>query len=251
MKFSNHIKVNWHDTDAYRCVRPSKIIEYMQETANRQCEMSGLPLDKLRDEQSLAFILGAMSINIIKPLHAYDEIEVRTWCKKAKSYIFNRYFEIVREGETVAEAASTWVLIDLNKKTMVRADNYDIFDGKFYYDEPIESERLLKKPRIAKDADLIFIGERKIVYSDIDYNMHMNNTRYPDMICDFLSELSDEHIPRRIKSISLSYIKESHIGDILKIYRSNTGCDGAVLIRTKNAKGETCLEATVKLCDEI
>ena len=99
MKFTNRIKTNWHDTDANRCVRPSKIIEYMQESANLQCEKSGLPLEWLRDEKGLAFILGALSINIYKPLYAYEDIEVCTWCKEAKSYIFNRYFEIIRNGE--------------------------------------------------------------------------------------------------------------------------------------------------------
>ncbi len=247
MKFSNKIKVNWHDTDAYRCVRPSKIVEYMQETANLQCETSGLPLDVLRDEKGLAFILGAMSIVIHKPLHAYENIEVRTWCKEAKSYIFQRFFEIVRDGEIVAEASSTWVLIDLNKKTMVRADHYDFFEGKFYYDEPVPPEALPKKARIAKDAELTIVGERKIVYSDIDYNMHMNNTHYPDMICDFLSELSDEGKPCRVKSISLSYIKESHLGAALILERSEADADGNILVRTKNEQGETCLEAVVCL----
>ncbi len=247
MKFSNHIKVNWHDTDAFRCVRLSKTVEYMQETANRQCELSGLPLDALRDQHGLAFILGAMSVNIIKPLHAYDEIEVRTWCKEAKSYIFNRYFEIVRDGEVIAEAASTWVLIDLNQKSMVRADRYDFFGGKFYYDEPVPPERLLKKPRIDKDAELVFVGERKIVYSDIDYNLHMNNTHYPDMICDFLSELSDEEKPCRVSKMSLSYIMESHLGATLKIYRSEPDESGNLLIRTQNEQGDICLEASVML----
>ena len=99
MKYTYKIKTNWHDTDANRCVRPSKIVEYMQETANRQCEESGLPLEKMRDEKGLAFILGALSINIYKPLRAYEEIEVNTWCKEAKSYIFMRYFEILCGGE--------------------------------------------------------------------------------------------------------------------------------------------------------
>ncbi len=247
MKFSNQIKISWHDTDAYRCVRPSKIVEYMQETANLQCESSGLPLDKLRDEKGLAFILGAMSVVVHKPLHAYESIEVRTWCKEAKSYIFQRFFEIVREGETIAEASSTWVLIDLDKKSMVRADHYDFFDGKFYYDEPVDPEKLPKKARIAKDAELEFVGERKIVYSDIDYNMHMNNTHYPDMLCDFLCELSDESNPCRVSKISLSYIKESHLGATLKIYRSAPGDGGEVLIRTQNEAGETCLEASVRV----
>ena len=247
MKFTYKIKTNWHDTDANRCVRPSKIVEYMQEAANRQCESSSLPLEWLRDEKGLAFILGALSLNIYKPLHAYEEIEVHTWCKEAKSYIFNRYFGITRDGELIAEATSTWVLIDINNKTMVRASNYDFFDGCFYYDEPVDSERLLPKARIARDAELSPVGTRKICYSDIDYNMHMNNTHYPDMICDYLYEMTDRDTAYTVSQMSLSYLKESALGATLTVTRSNPDENGIISVRTINEAGETCLEATVKL----
>lgn len=246
MKFTYKIKTNWHDTDANRCVRPSKIVEYMQETANRQCESSGLPLEKLRDEKGLAFILGAISINIYKPLHAYEEIEVRTWCKEAKSFIFMRYFDILRDGELIAEASSTWVLIDINTKNMVRASNYDFLGDKFYYDEPVDPAVLLPKAKIAKDAQLIEVGKRKIMYSDIDYNMHMNNTHYPDMVCDHLTEMTGD-IPYYVSAMSLSYVKESHLGTTLTITRGEMQDDGTINVRTLNEAGETCLEAVVRL----
>lgn len=246
MKFVNKIKTNWHDTDAKRIVRPSKIVEYMQETANRQCEESGLPLEKLRDEKGLAFILGALSINIYKPLHAYEEIEVKTWCKEAKSYIFMRYFEILRGDEKIAEASSTWVLIDLNTKNMVRASSYDFLGDKFFYDEPVNPAALLPKARIAKDAVMREVGKRKIMYSDIDYNMHMNNTHYPDMVCDYLDEMTG-NIPYFVSAMSLSYVKESHLGATLTVTRGEMGEDGAIGVRTLNENGEACLEAVVKL----
>ena len=240
MKFCNKIKANWHDTDAQRNVRPSKIVEYMQETANRQCESSNLPLEKLRDERGLAFILGSISLNFYKPLHAYDEIEVRTWCKEAKSYIFQRFFEIIKDGEKVAEATSVWVLIDLNKKTMVRADSYDFLFGSFYYDEPIDQSLLLPKARIPRDAELYEVGKRKIVYSDIDYNMHMNNTKYPDMVCDFLPDPAKT----RVTGMSLAYHREAAYGDTMTVERADGGA-GVYYFRTKR-QDTVCLEAMVK-----
>ena len=248
MKFTNRIKTNWHDTDAYRNVRAGKIIEYMQETANRQCESSGLPLEWLRDEWGLAFILGAISLNIYAPLHAYEEIEVRTWCKEAKSFIFNRYFEIYRGSEKIAEAATTWVLIDLSTKRMVRASSYDFMGDKFFYDEPIDPAILPPKARIDKSIPLREVGKRRITYSDIDYNMHMNNTRYPDMICDFLDEMTSR--PCRITSLSLSYLKESPLGATLSGSRTDPDGDGALLVQTVNEAGEVCLEAMVSLSPE-
>ena len=219
----------------------------MQEAANRQCESSGLPLERLRDEKGLAFILGALSMNIYKPLHAYEEIEVNTWCKEAKSYIFMRYFEIVRGGERIAEASSTWVLIDINTKAMVRASAYDFLNECFYYDEPIDPSVLLPKARIAKDVPLFEVGKRKICYSDIDYNMHMNNTHYPDMLCDFLGEMTDDSAAYTVGAMSLSYLKESRLGATLTVTRGEMSEDGAIEVRTLNEDGEACLEAVVKL----
>ena len=245
MKFTEKYTVRWHDTDASRNMRPSKIVECMQEVANRQCEACGLPLDTLRDERGLGFILGAISLRIDAPLHAYDEIEVSTWCTPARGYIFNRYFDIKRGGELIAEASSTWVLLDINKKTIVRISPDDDMNTHFYYDQPIDPSALPRKPRIAKDAPLYKVGERKIVYSDIDYNMHMNNTHYPDMICDHLCEMTDG--AHTVRSMSLSYLKEASLGDTLSVCRADADDDGVILVRTKNSSGEVCLEAAVTL----
>ena len=247
MKYSAYYKTSWHDTDANRIVRTSKLITYLQETANRQCEESGLPLEALRDQRGLAFILASISLKVIRPLRAYEDIEVRTWCRPAKGYIFNRYFEIICGGVTVAEAATVWVLIDINEKIMVRSESYPDMHGHFFYDEPIPAERLPSKARIPKDAALYEVGKRKIVYSDIDYNMHMNNTHYPDMICDFLEEMTSLSPAYTVSSMSLSYIKESHLGATLTVYRSQMSEDGKIDVRTTNEDMQTCLEATVQL----
>ena len=247
MYYSKHYTTKWHDTDPCGIMRPSRVLEYMQETANRQCEFSGLPLEWMRDEKGLAFILGSISLNIYKPLHAYEDIEVRTWCRESKSFIFNRYFDILRDGEKIAEAASVWVLIDLESKTMVRASAHEELWRGFYYDEPIDPSALLPKAKISSEAELYPVGQRKIVYSDIDYNMHMNNTHYPDMICDFLDEITDRESPSHISAMSLSYLKESALGATLTVMRGQADESGCIPLRTLNENGDTCLEAIVQL----
>lgn len=249
MKFIAKYTSNWHDTDANRIVRAGSLVRYMQETANRQCEESGLPLDKLRDEKGLGFILGTISLRIFKPLYAYEDFEVRTWCKMARGYTFNRYFEIVKGGEVIACAATVWVLIDINEKKMVRAENYEWMHERFYYDEPIDPAILPKKARITQDAELFPVGERRIVYSDIDYNMHMNNTHYPDMLCDHIDEMTSEAPAYRVSAMSLTYVKESRLGATLSIFRSKRDNSGCILIRTQNEQGEVCLDALVEITE--
>ena len=158
-----------------------------------------------------------------------------------------RYFDILRDGEKIAEASSTWVLIDIATKTMVRANAYEFLNGCFYYDEPVDPETQLPKARIAKDAPLFEVGKRKICYSDIDYNMHMNNTHYPDMLCDHLDEMTADGEAYTVGAMSLTYLKESRLGATLTVTRGEMSEDGSIEIRTVNEDGDICLEAVVKL----
>ena len=241
MKYTAHFKVKWHDTDACRVVRASRVLMYLQETANLQCVDMGLPLDGLRDERGVGFVLGNIEIDFIKPIHAYEEIDVSTWCRASYGYSFMRYYEIIRDGEVIVRAASTWALIDISNKTMVRGD--ESLDKHFPIDEPVDMSTLPKKARVSKGAQLTELGIRKIVYSDIDYNMHMNNTNYPDMICDFLPDMNG----KRITKLALSYIKEAAYRDSLHVLLGEEDKDGMIEVRTVNSNGDTCLEARVKL----
>ena len=76
--------------------------------------------------------------------------------------------------------------------------------------------------------------------------MHMNNTHYPDMICDHLLEMTGDE-QKTVSSMSLSYLKEAALGEVLSVYRSDADADGVILIRTQNQEGDFCLDATVTL----
>ena len=89
------------------------------------------------------------------------------------------------------------------------------------------------------------VGTRTIGYSDTDFNRHMNNTRYPDMICDFLPGMADG---RRVTSMSLSFVKEAALGDTLTVHRAPmVDTPNGFLVRTTRQDGQTCLEAAVTL----
>ena len=90
------------------------------------------------------------------------------------------------------------------------------------------------------------VGTRSIVYSDLDFNRHMNNTRYPDMICDFLPSMDG----RWVTALSLSYLREAAFGDTLTVSRATAEGGGErYLIRTTRPDGAVCLEALVELSD--
>ena len=236
MKYIENYNVRWHDTDANREVHPSGVLMFMQETGNRQFESAGRSLDAIRDEEGVGFVLSRIAIDMLAPIHAYENISVETFTCHAKGYTFPRGFEIKRDGETVARGMSQWALVRVADRALVRADEFPLSFGD-------ESELTLEMPlrfRMPKDLAWEQVGERHIAFSDIDYNMHMNNTKYPDMLCDFLPDPAG----MRVVGVSLAYCMEAAFGETVIVERACAG-DGIYYIRTR--KGEqTCLEAMIK-----
>ena len=235
MIFSQKFTTSWHDTDARRRVRPTQLLVYMQETSNAHLESMNCSLDMLRDEKKLAFILSKTRLEINAPLYAYENITVNTWTCESRGYAFSRFYQILRGEDIIATADTTWALISLKEKQLCRPES---FPFEFEHEMPADMT-LPSRFRVPKIEAMELVGERNIVYSDLDYNMHMNNTRYADMLCDFLP-IDQVH---NIKGMSLSYLHEAHFGDTVTVYGTHT--EGKYLIRTVNSDGKACLEAEI------
>ncbi len=238
MVFSEKYTTRWHDTDAFRRVRPTQMLVYMQEVSNHHMSSCGMSLDELRDKERLAFILSKIRMKIYRPLYAFEDIEVQTWTCEGKGFAISRFYRIKRGDEIIADADSTWALINIDDKTLVRQEDLCVYN---FENEPAVSLDVPLRFRLPKECSLESVGKRRIVYSDLDYNMHMNNTKYPDMLCDFLptDEIS------RISGIVLSYVHEAAFGDTLDVMMAANG--NTRYFRTVGTEGQTCLEAQIIL----
>lgn len=235
MKFTQHYIVRWHDTDANRCLTPSNLLMYMEETSNFHLMANGMSLDELRDRHGLAFLLSRIAIRVQKQLHAGDEIDVETWICESRGLAFVRCFRVLCAGEIAAEAYSVWGLMDLNCKKLLPAT---AFPYHIEPDSPLDTalSARIKVPMLAK---MELVGNRKIVYSDIDYNRHMNNTHYPNMLCDFVPNI----LGKKVVGITLSFLHEAAYGHTLQVYRA--ACEGDYFFRMLNEEGVSCLEAVL------
>ena len=235
MLYTEKFRVRWHDTDARREMRPSEVLCYMQECANHQFRTHAKTLDEMRDEEGVGFILSRIAIDLLAPIHAYEEIEVRTATCAGHGLAFPRRFEILRNGEVVARAMSQWAMVRVADRALLRVEQAPLYFG----DEPeIETATPLRH-RAPRELVFETVGERRIGYADLDYNMHMNNTKYPDTVCDFLPD----PLGTRVTGMSLSYQREAAFGDLLTVERATDG-KGNFYVRTKK-DGAICLEALV------
>ena len=238
MIYTESYQVRWHDTDFNLTATPSALLTFMQETANHHLDAMGMPLDEIRDTRGVGFILSKLAMQVYAPLHAYDKIDVETWVGDDRGFRFHRAFRILRDNETIAEALTVWGLIRLSDHSLVRVEDFDA---------PFQPEALpeMKIPaRIRFPLDpLLDRGVRTVRYSDADYNEHMNNTRYPNMLCDFLPDMHGKFLT----SINLSYVNEAQLGETLHGYARQ---DGDVwYVRTVRENGDTNAEARITLTD--
>ena len=241
MYYSEAYTTKWHDTDACGVMRPSRLLEYMQETANHQCRAYGMDLNDLFHKEGLGFLLSRIMIRVHTPIRAYEEIEVRTWCPPSRGLTFLRCFSVTRGGEVVAEASSSWALADVNSKKLVKVSD---FERDFPKGDPIDPIVLPRQVRIPASRKMDVVGERRIVYSDLDFNRHMNNTKYPDMICDFLPEMQGKWV----KGMSLFYMNEAAFDDVVTVQRTvDEDRPDVYWLRTVRADGSVCLEAEIEL----
>ncbi len=233
MKYSENYEIRWHDTDATLKIRPTQLLALMQETSNRHIATLGMNLDKLRETKKLGFILSKTRVEINRRPSAFETITVETWTNPSRSFSFNRSF-LVRVGEEiVAKADTLWALVGIEDRKFHKMDETEYV---FEDEAPVELS-IPSRFRIPSELSLERMGERRIVYSDIDYNMHMNNTRYADMLCDFLP--LDE--VDTLRGFSLSYLHEAAYGHTVTVFggKQNDVC----YFRTTDEEGTPCLEA--------
>ena len=135
----------------------------------------------------------------------------------------------------VARAISVWALLDTASRSLVRVNDFNI-------DLPLLPTNGLVIGALKLPTNLYDIGGYGVHYGDVDQNMHMNNTKYPDMYSNFLP-LSG----RMIRSITINYSNEAQIGDKLRVQREED--EGIFFFRTVRSDGKINSEAKIELCD--
>ena len=234
MEYRIKTEVNVHDLDYNGIAKTSSIMKYIQSAAQSQLTESGMSYDELKNI-GRAFILSRVKLELIQPLYANAPITAITYPCESRGYSFLRCYELESDGVIVARAISVWALIDTNTKTLVKVNDFNLGLPTLPQNGLILGA--MKLPSTVKD-----VGGYGVHYGDVDQNMHMNNTKYPDMYSNFLPLKG-----KMIKSITINYSNEAVIGEKLRVLKAEE--NGLHYFRTVRSDGKVNSEAEIELCD--
>ncbi len=73
--------------------------------------------------------------------------------------------------------------------------------------------------RLPKTIDYVKAGKKTVFYSDVDMNLHMNNTHYPDMLWNYIPDV----INKEVTSVNLRFMREAPLGGKVEIFMGENG----------------------------
>lgn len=180
--YTQEFRIASYQADVTARIKPSAILEIMQEMAGAHAELLDVGRSRLLP-MNLAWVLTRVEVRMERYPLSGEIITVETFPMSNRRVFFPRYF-IFRgaQGQQIGCAGSMWVVLDITTRKMANAaaiapllpDNSDL--------TPPMGMPATVEEVTGNESELL----RLPVYTDLDMNGHVNNTRYLDWCCNAL-----------------------------------------------------------------
>lgn len=189
----------------------SSLVSTLLNTAGTDAHRKGFGIDALGRE-NLAWVLSRLAVEIDSRPEQYSGFGVNTWVNDNGRLVSTRNFEAYGDDGTIfCRAVSQWCLLDFVKRVPVALS---VLGGRFddmRCDEPSPCPPPRKIAAVEPDETFV----HKVVYSDIDFNCHVNTMRYLSMMIDMMpTELLKENRPLRLDA---HFMRECRLGQTLQV----------------------------------
>lgn len=213
----------------FRRLKPSVLLYFVQEVSGQHAALLGTDWETLA-KKNLFWAIIRHRIQITRMPTAGEKVHLQTWPMPTTRTAFPRATVAYDEqGQEVFRTVALWVLMDLNTRAMV-------LPGK----SGIEVPGILRGGELDTPASLAPVPLenkvlRRVGFSELDRNGHMNNTRYLDWVDDLLpSQFHENQTPAQI---SLCYLAEATEGQQIELSWEMT-LNGTLRVEATHTDGE-------------
>ena len=191
------------------------IFNFFQEAAISHAENLGVGREEMARTGQL-WIISRMTVIVSKRPNYRETIKIRSWPRGWEKLFALRDFEIKdKNDKAVVSAKSAWLIVDMEKRRPLRPqsvmDNLPLNEGlEALSAEAGGAEGLSERENLQKAA------ERKALYTDLDFNGHVNNVRYIHWIEDAI----DTQLLYNAGKLrfDINYLNEVMEGEIVELF---------------------------------
>lgn len=217
--------------DYKKRLTPGGILRLVQEISTSHSFELGVTMD-LHYATNTAFLLAKLALHMEKPIPFGATLTLDTYPSQQRA-TFYRYTTVrLEDGTLAAGVDARWVLVDTVNRRILRKVPPEL---PIHYDHiPVMATYDLSLPKPATPSSL---GTEQATYSRCDHNLHLNNTRYADIVCDHLpiGDFENDFLRRLV----LLYHREIPLGESFDLSGGAAG-DGHYFLARRG--GENCFE---------
>lgn len=220
-------------------VSVSSICDLILHAAGEDAHKRGFGIDALADN-NYGWVLSRLAVELDYMPAEYSEFTLHTWISDYNRLSSTRNFTLTdNEGREFGRAVSQWCMIDyatrmpVDMNTMAKAHDGNMVDAP----SPCERPRRIG---VVSSEPLV---EHRVVYSDIDFNRHMNTMRYIDIIFDTLPI----EVPEQLTGfrLDMNFMKEARYGDNLLLMGEER--DGVRVFEYRNDTGDALCRMSLEI----
>ncbi|MDL2239543.1 hypothetical protein LJC25_02975 [Bacteroidales bacterium OttesenSCG-928-K03] len=204
-KFEKNFTVNSFFVDESRELTLPNLMCFFQEVAWEHVNNNNCGWDFLQ-KYNVFWAVIRFRLVIDRMPKWNETIKIVTWGKPVERIVHPRDFEVYDEkGNKIIIATSSWLILDV--ETFKPREVH--FEGE---DEVRVNEHAIREnvPRTPKIEHNNKSKVREVLYSDLDMNRHVNNTRYLLWALDNFSH--DFHKSHKIKECIINFVSQAMCG---------------------------------------
>ena len=210
--FSKNYTITCYEADANQLMRPTAMLDLMQEAANVNASALGFGYDEMMNSNT-AWVLSRIHVKFNNTPRWRDEVNLKTWHKGVSKLFYLRDFILSdKEGTPMVLATTSWLIIDMNTRRLVRNSDLALNNTAIH-----AIETPADKVVVPVDIEPELVRKHPVTWSEIDTNGHVNNVKYAVWAIDAVKQ--EDIKERPLKELLINYDAEVMPGDVVKISR--------------------------------
>ena len=237
--YSEEFIIRTNYVDIHRELHLYTLVNILQDLAARHADKLDFGWEFM-NRNNWFWVLIRLRIDILRHPQWKEKINIQTWPKGYDALASYRDFIFTDiHGQEIIKATTSWIVLDRDSRRPVRMSMV------FSQEHKLIEKHAIKEPapKIKIPTEKNLLHSLKVLYTDLDMNLHMNNANYVRKILDaYPLDFLKSHHP---KQLILNFLKETFHNDQLDIYLHNDMEDSVHYLSLVNGDGQASLFARI------